>query len=505
MNTADNTKPKEEALPENEIPQSADKVSECSSVTTNKKRTKSRIVLTIVSLCFVLTLVLLAYFAENNTGHQGNTASEPKTSKSTEKDNGLYENDLVESVIPTRSHKDETTAMIDSGNCGKNEDNIKWELYESGTLYIYGQGEMNDYHFDYDSDFNVYIPDYYHYSDEITDAVIEDGVTYIGIYALNGCKSLETIEIPQSVTGIGAAAFSYCTKLKNITLPEGITRIEIDTFRECSSLPKITIPNSVTSIGSSAFEGCRSLKSIAIPESVAAIGEKTFYSCSGLKSITADDNNPYFSSRDNVLFDKDKTVLLLYPSKKQDETYIIPEGVSIIGKNAFYDCTYLTSVEFPKSLTTISDMAFCYCNGLTSVDIPENVSSIGCWSFSTCSGLTSINVNNSNMYYSSQDGVLYDKHKTLLVHYPRKKQDESYTIPDSVTIIGSVAFYYPDENLRKIEIPESVKTIRGTAFCDYHGEIYYNGSREQWQKISIIDPNSELLNTPKHYTSDITE
>ena len=105
----------------------------------------------------------------------------------------------------------------------------------------------------------------------------------------------------------------------------------------------------------------------------------------------------------------------------QVKNYTIGDGVTSIGKDAFYDCSSLTSVTIGNSVTSIGEKAFDDCTGLTSVTIGNAVTSIG-YAFNGCSGLTEINVDENNTAYSSIDGVLFNKSQTELILYPRRKK-----------------------------------------------------------------------------------
>ena len=113
-----------------------------------------------------------------------------------------------------------------------------------------------------------------------------DGYTSIGNDAFWGCKSLTSIEIPNSVTSIGREVFYRCTGLTSVTIPNSVTSIGKGAFYGCTGLTSIEIPNSVTSIGDYAFLGCSSLTSIEIPNSVTSIGSSAFADCTGLTSVT---------------------------------------------------------------------------------------------------------------------------------------------------------------------------------------------------------------------------
>ena len=129
---------------------------------------------------------------------------------------------------------------------------------------------------------------------------------------------------------------------------------------------------------------------------------------------------------------------------------VVPNSVTSIGSSAFYGCSGLTSVTIPNSVTSIGSAAFLYCSGLTSVTIPNSVTSIGSDAFYGCSGLTSVMLGSSVTSISS--GAFY-KCTSLT----------SIIIPNSVTSIGNSAFMNCI-SLTDIEIPNSVTSIESYAF-----------------------------------------
>ena len=134
-----------------------------------------------------------------------------------------------------------------------------------------------------------------------------------------------------------------------------------------------------------------------------------------------------------------------------------------IESSAFNGCANLTSIIIPDSITSIGDFAFENCSGLTSITIPDSVTSIGDHAFYNCSSLTSITVSENNKYFSSLNGVLFNKDKTELVTYLIGNERTEYAIPDSVTSIGDRAFY-KCSSLTSIIIPDSVTSIGDHAF-----------------------------------------
>ena len=199
--------------------------------------------------------------------------------------------------------------------------------------------------------------------------------------------------------------------------------------------------------------------------------------------------------------------------------------VTSIGDYAFSECTSLTSIVIPDSVTSIGVQAFSSCTSLTSIDIPDSVTSIGDWAFSSCTSLTSITVDENNTAYASIDGNLYNKDKTTLIQYAIGKTATEFTIPDSVTSIGSYAFARCD-SLTSILIPDGVTSIGDNAFfwcdsltsvtignsvtsigdnafawCDSLTDVYYGGTEEQWKSVLIGGGNKYLTSANIHFSA----
>ena len=241
---------------------------------------------------------------------------------------------------------------------------------------------------------------------------------------------------------------------------------EEDSYQWEYTMEKVVIEEGVTSIGDYAFYSYGHLESVTIPDSVTSIGELAFFWCDKITSIT------------------------------------IPAGVKTIGDSAFGWCRGLANVTIPDNVEVLEDGAFIYCTGLESITIGKGVTSIGTSAFSGCWSLKNITVSSENQSYSSDNqGVLFNKDKTLLIYYPQGSQKTSYEIPDGTKYIEEFAFSECGK-LESITVPVSIETIGASAFneCNALTDVYYAGTEEEWNAITIVGGvNDTLLEATIHY------
>lgn len=169
----------------------------------------------------------------------------------------------------------------------------------------------------------------------------------------------------------------------------------------------------------------------------------------------------------------------------EDMDVVIPsayEELPVIGiaDEAFYGCTELTSVVIPDSVQSMGKLVFAECNSLTSVGIGDSLTSMDYEVFLGCTALTGITVSENNMAYQSIDGNLYTKDGKTLIQYATGKTNKSFLIPDSVTSIGDRAF----------------------AYCDSLTKVYYHGTEESWNNLTIGWGNSSLIEAIRYYYSE---
>ena len=361
-----------------------------------------------------------------------------------------------------------------SGNCGDSGSNVTWSLDDDGTLTISGSGKIEDCRSDIDQ------PWYSNRSD-ITSVVIEPGVTSIGSQAFYECSNLTSITIPSGLTSIGEQAFGNCTGLTSITIPSGFISIGDYAFWNCTGLTSITIQNGVTSIGTGAFWNCTGLTSITIPSSVTSIGVNVFYNCTGLTDITVDSNNSSFCSESGVLFNKDKTTLIYYPLGKNDSSYTIPDGVTVIEQYAFYCNSKLTSVTIPSGVTSIGEMAFRECSGLTSVIVPSSVTSIEYNAFWCCFNLIiyipggiTIGI---DAFYSTAAKITYTVDSSNNVKITDISLSSGNTVDIPPEIDGKTVIAVDEDHRHKVGnhtcVTNTTPTCIKKATCGICGQDYY--------------------------------
>ena len=289
-------------------------------------------------------------------------------------------------------------------------------------------------------------------------------------------------------------------------------------FAGMKSLQTIELPNSMKKIDGSLFWECSSLVSLTLPSELTTIGVNSLADCPNLMSIKIDKNNPYYCSDGAILFNKDKSKIILakktldaysIPSSVtqiqsyafagcnsliyltlpsgltqiEDDTFYgcsslksltLPSGVTLIGKSAFYGCSSLRSLTLPSGVTQIGDWAFFGCSSLESLTLPSGVTQIGELTFFGCSGLYSLTLPSgvTQIGESAFSGCSSLQSLTLPSGVTQIGESafsgcsslKSLTLPSSVTQIGERAFFRCS-SLRSLTLPSGVTQIGNYAFC----------------------------------------
>ena len=349
---------------------------------------------------------------------------------------------------------------------------------------------------------------------------IAEGVSTIQARSFYCCDKLQTINIPDSVASFGEGVFGNgrslkeirisdnhpllifvdgvlfsrdmtkllwypCTKKeKEYQIPEGV-RIVGSYAIMSVTLEKIVFPDTVEKINPGNYS--TKLKEVNIPPLVKEID---LSDNSLLESINVDERNPVFESIDGVLFNKEKHMLVFYPSGRKAKEYIVPEGTEIIGRNAFALNKSLTKVELPSSVRiidsaafdfakklksimipegveVISDLAFEGCESLTEINIPYSLTTIAANPFYLCSKLQTINVPEDHPCFAMMDEAFVDKQQMRLIWYPSTSKQKTYRVPDGIRSINFSAVIGIGKFPQEVIIPEGVESLGVGAFYPY--------------------------------------
>lgn len=335
---------------------------------------------------------------------------------------------------------------------------------------------------------------------DIPQTIEKDDVTYIvngieqGAFSMS---ALTKVTIPNSFTCIGERAFAGAIDLNKVVIPDSVTRIERCAFERCEELESISLPDSIEFIDSYAL-AYSGLKEVYIPKGVIEIGEGAFCGCNNLSKYNVDSLNSVYRVEGNALIENSTNKLIAGCSST-----IIPQGIEIIAKDAFWECEELSELVIPESVKRIKTRAFGRCNGLKSVSIPDGVEIIEDGAFDSCeniknviipksvsqmeipfngcSGIERIIVDDNNANYKSEGNAVIEKSTNKLLF-----GCNNTVIPVGVTTIGVGAFYncigltsivipstvtsieactfWNCTSLKSVEIPNSIRSIGASAF-----------------------------------------
>ncbi len=307
----------------------------------------------------------------------------------------------------------------------------------------------------------------------ITDLVIPDGITSIGVRALQGgsfasvtfgkdvthigsyafalCENLAAVNIPNHITRIDDGAFYNCSELKSVTLPDNLKSVPYAIFQKCSALESIEIPSTVKTIEAYAFSGCSSLKNVILPEGVTAINGLAFQSCTALESIHIP--NGILSIGDSAFTGCKSLNYAIYDNAKYLGNEENPHLILVSAKS-----TSITSCNIHEDTKIICDYAFDGCTRLSTVTLPDGIMTVGRYAFNKCSALTYTTYENANYLGNEQN-----PHLVLL--QATSRTIESYIIHENTKVIASLAFY-ANTGLKSIVIPDRVVYINASAFSN---------------------------------------
>ena len=360
-----------------------------------------------------------------------------------------------------------------------------------------------------------------------------EGLLFIGNRAFYNC-SLASLAIPDSTISIGEEAFLSVDPLTEVYLGSGLSELGAMAFKECYRLEKITvsddnssfksidgvlytkdgktllyfpqaksgtgffIPEEVVTIGDYAFYKATGIIELEIPASVEIIGESAFREAASLKKVQISgareirDYAFYDCENITVLTMKEGTVSIgnqAFAELGSLTVVLIPDSVTHLGDGAFMFLYNLRILKIGEGITEIPYAAFAYCTSISAVDLHEGVKIIGDRAFDSCYEMRSINLSNVT---SIGKNAFYSCHKL-----------GSVDLRNAVTI-GEWAFH-DCSNITSAVLGRELESIGAGAFnCfEYLKKIYYCGTADQWELLTIGDDNSPLhYPTRRYYYSE---
>ena len=331
---------------------------------------------------------------------------------------------------------------------------VEWELYTDGELSVIGEGGMSNYAS------AEYYP-WHKYRDIITSFTLDTypgeyypEMTNIGSHALEGCVNLETVRIYSVLKSIGDYAFAGCTSLKSIVIPDTVTAIGDGVFYGCSGINELTMPVSAKMYNSA----------------------NVFYGCTGIGKVTLTKGNGTMVTYGMDTSPSASSVYYQYAPWYVSTTQIyltIEEGITAIPSYTFYGSKSIQNVTIPEGVTSIGDYAFCGNAGLKNVTLPASISSIGTYAFYGCSAL-------ENTYYGGD-----------ITGWCKINFKDAYSTPMCL----ADNLYFGGELVTEVTIPGFITSIGDYAFygCDNITAVYYEGTPEQWNNVTIGKGN-DILN-----------
>lgn len=229
-------------------------------------------------------------------------------------------------------------------------------------------------------------------------------------------------------------------------------------------IKSVVVADGVTKLSGAMFDGLTAATAVSFGSKVSGLDGNMLGLAHALESITVSDKNASYCVKDGVLYSKDMTTLVRYPESKAGTAFTVPDGVKVIGSDAFSSCNNLTSLTLPTSVTTLERFSVYACENLKSIKLPSKLDSIGDFAFAYCTSLTEM------------------------------------TVPEGVKVLSADVFY-DCSSLKTLRLPVSLAEIGSycTVKCDKLTDVYYAGTQKQWKLVKVDSSNTSLTKAKMHY------
>lgn len=386
----------------------------------------------------------------------------------------------VVDMSPMQEFKECSSMMkfnVDEGNVAYSTLDGVLTTKDKSTILYYPAGKIGKYSI---PDVVTKINSTAFYGSKLTSLTIHKNVVEIGNYAFWGCQNLEEInynavncDVGQRY-GVGGGAYIYCQNIKEINIGNDVNRLHHGIFSDLGMVTTIDIPDNVVSLDGGTFYG-ENIEVIKIGAGVTARICGAFES-KNLRSIEVSANNPAYMSHDGILFTKDMSTLIQYPSAKEGNTYKVPESVSAIEEVAFCGCSLLETIGLPNAITAIPYRAFYGCSSLKKVNIPNGVSLIDADAFMLCEALRTLTISETvDSIANNAFADCYNLTEIVSLNRVAPKCGSDYSFGYG---------YYPAFSDIKLYIPSGSRESYGNAKC--------------WKNFTIIEGAAATLSVTKN-------
>ena len=253
----------------------------------------------------------------------------------------------------------------------------------------------------------------------------------------------------------------YKGKSKVVVVPEGIEELESSAFWDNQFIEKIILPNSLKNLGGDTFYNCKNLRSVNIPANVENMGNNPFAGC---PLITIENYSKNYLYENGALYTRDKKTLIYCSIKGNNDIFIVPEGVTFIGKHTFYHCDRLKKIVLPKSLEKMENNPF--------------------------SGCSKLEIENHSKAYYIKDDVIYNNFKTAVVGTLNKIKSKQLILLDGIKTINRNSFWNC-KGIEKIVFPESLVDIGYNPFVGC-SNIHFVSKSPNYHVVDDILYNSKM-------------
>lgn len=253
----------------------------------------------------------------------------------------------------------------------------------------------------------------------------------------------------------------YIGHSKKVIVPEGIEELESSSFWDNQEIEEVILPDSLVNMGGDTFYNCKNLKNINIPKNVILMGNNPFAGC---PEIVVTNNSDAYVMENGALYTSDKQTMIYCSIKGNEKEFVVPEGVRVICKHAFFLCDRFEKIILPRSLEKMENNPF---SGCTKLEI----------------------INNSNAYFIKDD-VIYNGFKTSVVGALNKIKNKRLVLLDGIKTINRNSFWNC-KGIETIVFPESLVDIGYNPFVGC-SNIHFESKTPYYKVVDGILYNKDM-------------